>query len=205
MWNYLDTVLVSFKVCFNRKATFSCFVIIVIGLMLGSDSAGITSIIRTLGLEPVGYEALIHFFRSTAWTLVAIRKQWVRIVINSGTLFMENGMPILIGDGVKQSKEGRKMPGVKKLHQESENSGKPEYMHGHMFGSVGILVGSIDKLFCLPLSATLHDGDKLMRGWKNEKYEPVSHVVQIIRDAFFIMEEFGEGMAKGILLLDAYS
>jgi hypothetical protein len=55
-------------------------------------------------------------------------------------VFKENGMPILIGDGVKQPKEGKKMPGVKRLHQESEDSSKAEYIFGHMFGVIGILV-----------------------------------------------------------------
>jgi hypothetical protein len=113
---------------------------------------------------------------------------------------MENGMPVLIGDGVKQSKEGRKMPGVKRLHQESENSGKAEYIFGHMFGAIGVLTGTAEKLFCLALSATLQDGDKVMRKWENKEYEPVSHVVQIIRDAFSAAEELG----NAILLLDAY-
>jgi hypothetical protein len=113
---------------------------------------------------------------------------------------MENGMPILVGDGVKQSKEGRRMPGVKRLHQESKNSGKAEYIFGHMFGAIGILVGSAEKLFCLPLSATLQAGDKVMRGWKDKGHEAVSHVVRIIRDAFSAMEEIGDS----ILLLDAY-
>ena len=31
------------------------------------------------------------------------------------------------------------MPGVKKLHQESDNSAKGEYIHGHHFGGVGVL------------------------------------------------------------------
>ena len=109
-------------------------------------------------------------------------------------------MPILIGDGVKQSKEGKKMPGVKRLHQESENSSKSEYIFGHMFGSIGVLVGNVEKLFCLPLSASLQDGDKLMRKWNNEGYEPVSHVVQIVRDAFSAAVVLGDS----ILLLDAY-
>jgi hypothetical protein len=134
-------------------------------------------------LEPIGYEALVHYFRSSAWTLEIVKIQWIRVVKNSESLFTENEMPILIGDGVKQSKEGRKMPGVKRLHQESENSGKAEYIFGHMFGAVGILVGNIDKLFCLPLSASLQDGDKVMRKWHDETYESVSHVVQILRDA----------------------
>jgi hypothetical protein len=33
-----------------------------------------------------------------------------------------------VGDGMKQAKEGRRMPGLKKLHQESENSSKGEYI-----------------------------------------------------------------------------
>ena len=115
-------------------------------------------------------------------------------------MFTENGMPILIGDGVKQSKEGRKIPAVKRLHQESENSGKAEYIRGHMFGFIGILVGTAEKLFCLPLSASIQDGDKLLRKWDNEDYEPVSHVVQIFRDAYSAVMQLGDS----ILLLDAY-
>jgi hypothetical protein len=117
-------------------------------------------------------------------------------------VFKENGMPILIGDGVKQPKEGKKMPGVKRLHQESEDSSKAEYIFGHMFGVIGILVGSPDKLFCLPLSAKIQDGVKKMRKWLDKNYKPASHVVEIIRDAFSVMSEME---SKGaILLLDAY-
>ena len=62
MWKYVNSVLMSFRGCFNRENTFHWFVIIVVGLMLRGDNAGITSIIRTLGLTPGGYEALVHFF-----------------------------------------------------------------------------------------------------------------------------------------------
>jgi hypothetical protein len=37
-------------------------------------------------------------------------------------IYKEDGVTILVGYGVKASKEARKKPGVKKLHQESENS-----------------------------------------------------------------------------------
>jgi hypothetical protein len=43
------------------------------------------------------------------------------------------------------SKEAQKMPGVKKLHQESENSGKPPYIYGHHHGVLGILAGWVKK------------------------------------------------------------
>ena len=200
MWEYVNSVFIAFRGCFSRKATFHCFVVIVLGFMLRCDLTGISSIIRTLALMPVEYENLVHFFRSSAWSLLALKQQWIRFVGSSGVLFTENDMPILIGDGVKQSKEAKKMPGVKRLHQESENSGKAEYIFGHMFGTIGVLVGNVGKLFCLPLSASLQDGDELIRKWDNEDYEPVSHVVQIIRDAFSAAVKLGES----ILLLDAY-
>ena len=200
MWDYLNSIFIKFRPCFNREATFCSFVIIVIGLMLNTDYTGITNIIRTLSLEPGGYEPLVHFFRSKAWNLTVVRVQWTRIIKNSGVLFTENGIPVFVGDGVKQSKEGRKRPAVKRLHQESENSGKSEFIFGHMFGAIGILVGSFDKLLCLPLFAALHDGDKEIRRWQDEKYEPASHIVQMIRDAFFVIEEFG----KAIMLVDAF-
>ncbi len=59
---------------------------------------------------------------------------------------------------MKQSKEGRRIPGVKKLCQESEHSAKPQFIHGHMFGGLGILAGSIRSMSCVPLNIRLHDG-----------------------------------------------
>ena len=32
------------------------------------------------------------------------------------------------------------MPGVKKLHQDSEDSSKGEYIFGHLFGAVGAVI-----------------------------------------------------------------
>jgi len=45
----------------------------------------------------------------------------------------------VIGDHIKVGKEARYMPGVKKLHQDSENVGKEEYIFGHQFGMIGLL------------------------------------------------------------------
>lgn len=42
---------------------------------------------------------------------------------------VKHGITILVGDGVKQPKESRKMPGVKKIYQESENSSKLEELN----------------------------------------------------------------------------
>ena len=99
-----------------------------------------------------------------------------------------------------QSKEGRKMPGVKKLHQESENSGKPEYIFGHMFGVVGILAGNMSKLFCIALSASVQDGVSKIREFADPTTPSVSHVVQVITQAGEIAAQIG----PSTILLDRY-
>jgi hypothetical protein len=40
---------------------------------------------------------------------------------------------ILVGDGVKQAKDGRFMPGVKKPYQEPEDVSKSRFIFGHLW------------------------------------------------------------------------
>ena len=51
-------------------------------------------------------------------------------------LYKEENFHIFVGDGVKQSKKGHWMLGVKKLFQESENSAKLEYIHVKCYNKV---------------------------------------------------------------------
>jgi hypothetical protein len=152
MWEWLNKILKQFERCFSRRPTFCWFVIITLGLMLRSDHLGITSIVREFNLKVNAYPAMIHFFRSEGWYIGSIKYAWLKVVASMPVLIKENGRNILVGDGVKQPKEGRKTPGVKKLHQESDNSSKGEYIHGHLFGGLGILAGSGTKLYNILLS-----------------------------------------------------
>jgi len=136
MLEYIDKTLNCFKSCFSRNSAFEWFVVIIIGLMIRPDKLGTTSIIRDLALNTNLYETMNHFFRASSWVLDAVKLKWFETVKTSAPLYKEDGYTILIGDGVKQAKEGRYMPGVKKLFQESENSSKPEYIFGHMFGGL---------------------------------------------------------------------
>ena len=92
------------------------------------------------------------------------------------------------------------MPGVKKLFQESGNSAKPGFMHGHMFGGLGILAGSVRNWACIPLSIRLHDGLQAAREWKGASIPAASHVVQMVEDAYKAALAFGDSL----LLLDRY-
>ena len=76
------------------------------------------------------------------------------------------------------------MPAVKKLHQESENSSKEEYIFGHMFGGIGVLAGNILKMFCIPLFIKLQDGVKTIRSWIQPEENHEYHVVQMIENVF---------------------
>ena len=109
-------------------------------------------------------------------------------------------MSLWVG-GVKQSKEGRRMPGgVKKLFQESESSAKPEYIHGHMFGGLGILAGTVRNWACIPLSIRFHDGLQAARTWNSAAVSSASYVVQMVEDAYHAALAFGDPL----LLLDRY-
>ena len=83
MMNFIEIVLCRFESCFSRKAAFRWFVTITVGLMLRSDKLGVTSVIRDLALSPDCYDSMIHFFRSSAWSLENIRERWFSIVKES--------------------------------------------------------------------------------------------------------------------------
>jgi DDE superfamily endonuclease len=69
-----------------------------------------------------------------------------------------NGRPVLVGDGIKIAKAGRKMPAVKKLHQQSESNNKAEYIFGHSCQAVAVLTQALSSVFALPLACRIHEG-----------------------------------------------
>jgi hypothetical protein len=57
---------------------------------------------------------------------------------------------LYVGDGIKVGREGRKMPGVKGLHQESSDVNKPEWIRGHYFSALGLLLGVGEAALLIP-------------------------------------------------------
>lgn len=209
MWPWINETLKQFEINFHNKRAYGWFVIIIIGLMIRTDTVGVTSIVRALSLNALSYPLLLHFFRAESYRLSSLEQRWQKIIKSSKLLYRIHGMIVMIGDGVKHSKEGRFMPGVKKLHQESENSAKGEYIFGHLFGGVGVIIGdTCQKMYCVLISMRIHDGLKTIHSWlKKEKIEEEereeihkedSHVVKIIKDAGRASTIFG----PTLLLLD---
>jgi hypothetical protein len=50
------------------------------------------------------------------------------------------------------------MPAVKLLHQESESNTKAEYIMGHSFQAVSLLVQAAQSILAVPLAARIHEG-----------------------------------------------
>jgi hypothetical protein len=144
--------------CFSRQQTFFWFVLVAMCITVRVDFAGATSLIRAMGLDAFYYDRILDFFHSTGINLQSIKTVWTNLVIKSGLAFTVNGRVILVGDGVKIPKEGRKMPGVKSLHQESESNSKAEFIMGHSFQAVALLTSAMGYFFATPLAAEIHEG-----------------------------------------------
>ena len=199
MIKFLNEVLLQFRKAFNREATFRWFVIIVIGIMVRGDHLGVTSVVRDLWLPASSYVPMMGYFRSSAWNLDKLQIIWWNLVKEYASLLKVDGKYVFAGDGVKQSKEGKRIPGVKRLHQESENSAKSDYIWGHLFGGIGAVTGAGSKSFCIPLALMLHDGIKKINSWEGGDRQE-SHVVEMVKLGLRVAEKFG----KSILLLDRY-
>ena len=66
--------------------------------------------------------------RSAALNVGLLTRLWAALVVNLHPgLVRCNGRLVLAGDGIKIGKAGKKMPGVKRLHQSSESNTKPEF------------------------------------------------------------------------------
>ena len=201
MINFIEQKLSAFQPCFSRTATYKWFAIIIVSMMLRADSLGVTSFIRALCINHKKYETLLHFFRSSAFSTSALKKCWHNIISTNSNLYRLNGRVLILGDGTKVAKESNFMPGVKKLYQESENSSKPQYIFGHMYGGIGAVIGNESKSFCIPLDMNIQDGLRETAAWTNgDISDSASHVVQMIRNSHSIAHAFG----NSYLVLDRY-
>jgi hypothetical protein len=144
LWKILLEQLNHLRKAFSRISTFHWFIICVISFSIRcGDTAGVTSTIRILGLLPSCYPCLLHFYHSDALNLDMLTILWVKLVLQQfkQPLTVNNRLVLLI-DGIKIAKEGKKMPGVKLLHQASDSNSKAEYIMGHSLQAVALLLES---------------------------------------------------------------
>lgn len=159
IWIQWWSVVWQLRPACSRMRNFLWFATVLAGITVRSDLWGVTSIIRGLGLKGRYYDNLLKFFHSNGLNLDKLVKLWTKLIIKiHPEVIRINGKLLLCGDGLKVPKEGKKMPGVKLLHQESDTNNKAEFIMGHSCQVVSLLVGALESFFAIPLAGQIHEG-----------------------------------------------
>jgi len=160
LWIEWWSLVFQLRPAFSRLRTFLWFGTALCAISVRGDMLGVTSLVRSLGLQRHCYDRLLDLFHSRAFKLERLTILWVRLVIVAlgRFLYSVNGRIVLLADGIKVPKTGRKMPAVKKLHQESDNNTKPQYIFGHSCQAVSLVVHAAAGFLAVPLACRIHEG-----------------------------------------------
>lgn len=155
-WNQVRQL----RPAFNRTRSFLWFAAALAATCVRGDLLGVTSLVRALGLQEYCYDRLLDWFHGRALDLEALTRHWVSLALSTlkPFLYTVEGRIVLVVDGIKIAKTGRKMPGVKKLHQESDNNTKPEFIFGHSCQAVALIVRAASSFLAVPLACRIHEG-----------------------------------------------
>lgn len=139
-----------------------------------------SEIIRTFNLCDEHYCSVDDFFRSDAIHLDCLYVTWWEIVKDNFDLYKRNDRIVLTGDGVLYPKEGRKMPGVTRLHKESGTQSKPSSFFGVHTAAIGILTQSKDKeRYNTPLINSIGQGLSDICGWENTPHPDANQSLEV--------------------------
>jgi len=143
----------------TRSRTFLWMALVLMGLCCRMDLAGVTSFVRVLGFRGKAYHRFLHLFHSKALDLDKLTACWVRLCLTLFRPFEVGSRLVVLADGIKAPKEGKRMPAVKLLHQQSASNSKPEYIMGHSLQAISLLVqGPAGHVAAVPLTSRIHEG-----------------------------------------------
>jgi hypothetical protein len=152
---------------------------------------GVSSVISALRMEPGRYTTLLKFFRSNAFDIDTLYRKLIEVVLKILPPKTIDGRVILVGDHIKISKEGRRMPAIERLHQESGNSGKGAFIEGHCFGFISMIIPGFNR--SVPVMGGIQESGRKTGG--------ESLVEQMVKEAGKVVGMMGK---PAVLLLDAY-
>ena len=76
LWRAFWRALQPLRPACSRTSTFLWLVVVLAALCLRPDLAGVTSLVRGLGLSEASYYGLLHFFHSPALDLERLTRLW---------------------------------------------------------------------------------------------------------------------------------
>lgn len=187
-----DNAPITNRITYNWFLTISLSFII----RLGRPSS-CSEIMRQFNLKDEHYCSIDDFFRSDAVHLDRLYTWWWETVRDNFNLYERNGRYVLTGDGVLYPKEGRKMPGVCRLHKESGTQTKPSSFYGVHTGALGITTESENRQrYNTCLINSMCQGLSDIRNWENTPHPDAdkSVEVQMINRLEEIVRVFGKDM-----------
>ncbi len=181
----------------SRHVTFIWMALVLTAMAIRPDRLGVTSFVRAAFLDSSCYHRLLHFFHSPALPLSSLLTVWIKLVMTLFDPVMAGSYVVFVADGLKVSKEGKKMPAVKCLHQESANNSKSEYIMGHSFQAISLLVCSpVGHVFAVPLISRICEG----LTW-NHSHNPKSLLDKLV---VLFQEVVQVAEVPALLVADAY-
>jgi hypothetical protein len=193
LWDLWLSLAEALRPAFGRETTFLWFLAALSGLAMRPDALGVTSFVRSLRLRGSAYHGFRRFFHSRAMHLDDLTRRWVAWAFRAfePVAVTVDGKRVLVCDGLKAPKEGKKMPAVKSLHQESTNNSKPEYIMGHSFQVVSVLVRAAHTLIAVPLAGRIHEG---LVFTNRDRRTLLDHMVELLEslaipDPFYLLAD----------------
>jgi len=181
----------------TRHRTFLWLLITMMAWLARPDLLGVTSFVRASGLAPPHYHSLLNLFHSSAVVLPLLLQAWVRLCLTLFAPVTVDGYVVFAGDGLKVPKEGHKMPGVKLLYQESTDNAKAEYIMGHSFQAISLLVTArTGQVLAVPLWACICEGVRWSWGRRRRS------LLDKLASMFLVVTGFA--LLPAVLVADAY-
>jgi hypothetical protein len=201
-WNVVKTL----RPACSRTRSFLWLAVCLAGFCTRSDLLGVSSIMRAVGLHENAYDRLLDFFHSNAINVDGLARCWVKIVLwVFKEKLMVNGRLVLLIDGIKVMKSGKKMPAVRSLHQESDNNNKAEFIMGHSCQAASLVVGAEKSAFAVPLCARIHEGLVFSNRCRKKLTDKMVDLIAMIAadfpfycvgDAYYACHAIGCGLLK---------
>ena len=81
LWSVWWSCVERLRPAFKRSRTFLWFALALAAVCVRPDLAGVTSLVRSLGLEPACYGSLLRLFHSTGFDTQCLARLWTRTAL----------------------------------------------------------------------------------------------------------------------------
>lgn len=188
----------------SRQRAFDWLCSFILGLMIQfRPLSSVQSVLNALEMNEKYYTCLDDMFRSDAIDLTLITDCWVNTVKENCEFHKVNGRTLIVSDSSKKAKEGRRMPGVKRLHNDSDTQSKPTSFHGIHAGALEVLVNHPEYKrapVSIPLEIRLMDGLDPISTWEGTPHSDaddplelqslhhLEHYLPVLGNVYFIAD-----------------